>query len=173
MNYFAYGSNMDVRQMAFRCPDAVIIGSASLAAHAFLINTRGVATAIPATNQVVHGVLWEISPTDESSLDRYEGVVSGFYNKDIARVRVKEGSEKDALIYLASDVRPGQPRHGYMERILEAAEYCRLPKTYIAALRERWGGQKQGERANCGHALGDQHNALDGVVWSVQSLGQS
>ena len=93
MNYFAYGSNMDVRQMAFRCPDAVILGSASLAAHAFLINTRGFATVIPAANQVVHGVLWEISPTDDESLDRYEGVASGFYRKDIARVRVKDGTE--------------------------------------------------------------------------------
>ena len=139
MNYFAYGSNMDVRQMTFRCPDAVILGSASLPAHTFLINTRGFATVIPVSNQVVHGVLWEISPTDEARLDRYEGVASGFYRKDIAPVRMKDGTEKDALIYLASDVRPGQARTGYMERILEAAEHCRLPETYIQALRERWG----------------------------------
>ena len=139
MNYFAYGSNMDVRQMAFRCPDAVILGSASLPAHAFLINTRGFATVIPAPNQVVHGVLWEISPADKARLDRYEGVASGFYRKDIVRVRVKDGTETDALIYLASDARPGQPRSGYMEGVLEAAEHCHLPETYIATLRERWG----------------------------------
>ena len=139
MNYFAYGSNMDVRQMAVRCPAAVILGLASLPAHAFLINTRGVATVIPAHNKAVHGVLWEISPRDEARLDRYEGVASGLYRKDIARVRVKDGTETDALIYLASDVRPGQARSGYMERILEAAEHCRLPETYIATLRERWG----------------------------------
>ena len=136
MNYLAYGSNMDVRQMALRCPDAVILGSASLSAHAFLINTPGVATVIPASNQVVHGVLWEISPADEARLDRYEGVASEFYRKDIARVRATDGAETDALIYLASDVRPGQARTGYMERILEAAEYHHLPETYIAALRE-------------------------------------
>ncbi len=139
MNYFAYGSNMDVRQMALRCPAAVILGLASLPAHAFLINTRGVATVIPAPKQVVHGVLWEISPADEARLDRYEGVASGFYRKDIARVRATGGTEMDALIYLASDVRPGQPRSGYMEGVLEAAEQCPLPETYIAALRERWG----------------------------------
>ena len=139
MNYFAYGSNMDVRQMAIRCPDAVILGPASLPAHAFLINTRGFATVIPAPNQVVHGVLWEISPADKARLDRYEGVASGFYRKDIVRVRVKDGTETDALIYLASDARPGQARPGYMERILEAAEHCHLPETYIATLRERWG----------------------------------
>ena len=139
MNYFAYGSNMDVRQMALRCPAAVILDSASLPAHAFLINTRGVATVIPAPNQVVHGVLWEISPADESNLDRYEGVASGLYRKDIARVRATDGTDKDALIYLASDVRPGQARSGYMEGVLEAAERGRLPETYIAALRDRWG----------------------------------
>ena len=139
MNYFAYGSNMDVNQMAVRCPDAVVLSLASLAAHSFLINTRGVATVIPTPNQVVRGVLWETSPTDEASLDRYEGVASGFYRKGIARVRVNDGTDKDALIYLASDARPGQARPGYMERILVAAEHCHLPETYIATLRERWG----------------------------------
>ena len=127
MKYFAYGSNMDVQQMAMRCPDATVIGVAKLPAHKFLINTHGVATVIPAKKHVVHGVLWEISKRDEASLDRCEGVASDFYRKAMVRVRVMGGNETDALIYFASDEQPGTPRLGYLERVVAAAKYHGLP----------------------------------------------
>ena len=130
MKYFAYGSNMDVQQMAMRCPDATVLGVAKLGAHKFLINTHGVATVVPAKNRVVHGVLWEISERDEASLDRYEGVKAGFYRK--ARVRVQEvnGKGQEALIYFASDAQLGLPRPGYLERVVAAGKYHGLPTDF-------------------------------------------
>jgi gamma-glutamylcyclotransferase (GGCT)/AIG2-like uncharacterized protein YtfP len=130
MNYFAYGSNMDVQQMAVRCPDAVVIGTACLPRHRFLINTHGVATVVPSESEAVHGVLWEISKADEASLDGYEGVASGFYRKVITRVRLKNGDETEALIYLANDERVGTPRPGYMERVMAAAKSHRFAAKY-------------------------------------------
>ena len=47
--YFAYGSNLCVRQMAHRCPGAVNPRPARLADHDWLINERGVATVEPST----------------------------------------------------------------------------------------------------------------------------
>ena len=135
MNYFAYGSNMDVQQMAVRCPDAVVVGTACLPGHRFLINTHGVATVVPSQGEVVYGVLWEISKADEASLDHYEGVASGFYRKLTARVRHPIRTEADALVYVASDERPGLARPGYLERVVLAGEHHRLPADYIAALR--------------------------------------
>ena len=135
MNYFAYGSNMDVDQMAVRCPDAEIVGMATLSGHQFRINTHGVATVVPAKRSVVHGVLWEIAPAHEASLDRYEGVASGFYRKAMVRVRLAEGSEVKALIYIADDDRPGPARPGYMERVLAVAARHSLPAGYVASLR--------------------------------------
>ena len=41
--YFAYGSNLCVRQMALRCPDAADPHPAVLSDHDWLINERGVA----------------------------------------------------------------------------------------------------------------------------------
>ena len=72
--YFAYGSNMDVEQMAHRCPDAKKISVATLVGYRFAINDHGVATVIPTPDVNTEGVLWSISPTDKVSLDRYEGV---------------------------------------------------------------------------------------------------
>ena len=134
MKYFAYGSNMDVQQMAERCPDATVIGVAKLPGHEFLINTHGVATVIPAKRRAVHGVLWEISKRDESSLDRYEGVASGFYRKVMVRVQMKNGYKTEALIYFASDEQPGAPRPGYLERVVAAAQLHGLPDVVIAGL---------------------------------------
>ena len=138
MNYFAYGSNMDVGQMASRCPGAVLVGRASLAEHEFRINTHGVATVIPAKGNEMHGVLWEIASAHEASLDRYEGVASGFYRKAIVRVRLAEDSEVEALCYIAGDSRSGHARPDYMERVLAAAEDNRLPIEYVVELRSRW-----------------------------------
>ena len=134
MNYFAYGSNMDVQQMAERCSDAVVVGTACLPGHRFLINTHGVATVVPSQGEAVHGVLWAISKADEASLDHYEGVAAGFYRKVITGVRLDNGSAADALIYIARDDMPGRPRPGYLERVLDAARKHRLPADYIGAM---------------------------------------
>ena len=130
MKYFAYGSNMDVQQMAVRCPDAVVVGTACLPGHRFLINTHGVATVVPSQGESIHGVLWEISKADEASLDRYEGVAAGFYRKVITRVWLDDGNAADALIYIATDETPGAPRAGYMERVVAAAKSHRLSAKY-------------------------------------------
>ncbi len=144
MKYFAYGSNMDVQQMAVRCPDAVAVGTACLPGHRFLINTHGVATVVPSQGEVVHGVLWEISKAHEASLDHYEGVAAGFYRKVITRVRLDDGNAADALIYVARDDKPGRARQGYLERVVAAAKRHRLAHEYIKALRST------SERSNSG-----------------------
>ena len=146
MNYFAYGSNMDVRQMAVRCPDAVVIERACLRGHNFLINTHGVATVIPAEEASVHGILWNISARDEASLDRYEGVATGFYRKSAMPVQTEGGGQADALIYIAEDDQPGQPRIGYMEQVVESAQLHALGDQYLASLGGRFTHSPKGAR---------------------------
>ena len=72
--YFAYGSNLCVRQMARRCPDARDPRPAVLGDHDWLINERGVATVEPFAGNDVHGVLWQLSDHDLTTLDSAEGV---------------------------------------------------------------------------------------------------
>jgi len=73
-SYFAYGSNLCVRQMAQRCPDATDPRPATLAGHDWLINQRGVATVEPFDGSLVHGVVWQVSDHDLATLDSSEGV---------------------------------------------------------------------------------------------------
>lgn len=81
VKYFAYGSNMDVDQMKCRCPDAKALDVAVLVGCTFRINRYGMATVVPSTSRV-HGLLWEISASDENSLSRYEGEATEFYLKE-------------------------------------------------------------------------------------------
>ena len=76
--YFAYGSNINLEQMALRCPAAQIVGPVVLENYELLFrgNARGngVATIAPKTGSQVYGLLWRITPACEQSLDFYEAI---------------------------------------------------------------------------------------------------
>jgi len=136
--YFAYGSNMNRQQMGRRCPKASLLGIGRLPNFEFRINRQGVATIAPREGGEVYGVLWYITPSDERSLDRYEGVPEA-YSKETVRVLNEAGVEVQALTYIATDPSPGRPRsREYLKRILEGAEENGLPPAYIEELRRWW-----------------------------------
>jgi phage replication-related protein YjqB (UPF0714/DUF867 family) len=133
--YFAYGSNLNVTQMARRCPDAIDPRPATLADHDWLINERGVATVEPLPGAEVHGVLWQISDRDLAVLDSAEGVPVR-YRRDWLTVRTAEGP-REAWVYVDHRVEAGAPREGYLERIIDGAMHHGLPPRWLDFLR-RW-----------------------------------
>jgi gamma-glutamylcyclotransferase len=132
--YFTYGSNIDEEQMARRCSGAILLGKARLPGHRFLINLRGMATVVPDESHDVHGVLWNITWSNEGTLDRYEGVAWGTYLKRTMTVETETGTLQEALLYIARDCTPGKPRDGYLEGIMVAAKKKGLPGAYIDEL---------------------------------------
>jgi len=135
--YFAYGSNMSVTQMAERCPEAQVVDGAVLADHRFIIAARGYANVVPVPGEAVMGILWDLSPGDEASLDRYEGVRPGRYRKEECDVLTTGGRLVRALVYLAVETGTGDPQPGYLEGIVGAARMHGLPADYVERL-ERW-----------------------------------
>jgi hypothetical protein len=131
--YFAYGSNMDPVQMESRCPDARALGRAHLADWEVRIGVRGFATVVNTPGSLTWGVLWEVSPSDERSLDRYEGVAEGLYRREILTVQGHECAQA-ALIYIEEFDGDGVPRDGYLERVLDGARAFNLPADYRAEL---------------------------------------
>lgn len=138
--YFAYGSNMDVAQMADRCPGARIVEGAVLADYRFIIAPRGYANVVPAPGEAVMGLLWEISAANEASLDRYEGVRPGLYHQDEFAVLTTAGRSVQAMLYLASESGTGLPQPGYLEGIVAAARHHGLPADYITRLESSFPG---------------------------------
>lgn len=73
--YAAYGSNMNIEQMAHRCPKARIVGKAVL--QDFKLTFRGVYKGVaniePCMGREVPIVIWSITDECENALDVYEG----------------------------------------------------------------------------------------------------
>jgi len=79
--YIAYGSNLSIEQMARRCPDAKIAGTAILTGWQLLF--KGCATIERNTEKNTPVLIWAISPQDERSLDRYEGFPHLYRKEDM------------------------------------------------------------------------------------------
>lgn len=134
--YFAYGSNLDEMQMEQRCPNASIHGRARIKGFRFVINGRGVASISDSPYDVVEGVLWGISASDELVLDWYEGVTGGYYGKKHLLVKdLTTGEMVEALVYIATDVEFGEPRPGYLEKIIKSAQNHGFEEDYLEELK--------------------------------------
>ncbi|MBQ6326574.1 MAG: gamma-glutamylcyclotransferase [Clostridia bacterium] len=132
--YFAYGSNMDEAQMAYRCPGAKVLAKVTVPDHRFALDEAGVATILPSKGDHVEGLLWSVTHEDEKSLDRYEGVAAGCYRKEMLPID-DHAPGCVALVYLSNrDLTPRRERSGYMERIIQAARDHRFTEPYIQML---------------------------------------
>ena len=100
--YFAYGSNIDLEQMARRCPAAQVVGPATLENYELAFRGSGVATIVPKKGGVVHGLLWSITPLCEQALDRYEGYPR-HYTKELVAVRGADGREASVMAYVMAE----------------------------------------------------------------------
>lgn len=117
--YLAYGSNLNLKQMACRCPTARVMGSAKLTGYRLLFrggNGGAVATIERQKGGSVPVLLWRITPYDEETLDRYEGYPH-LYRKETVKVRFK-GQWVSAMVYIMNEGRPlGTPGRCYYEVI--------------------------------------------------------
>ncbi len=113
--YLAYGSNLNMRQMRLRCPDAVPISSAVILDYRLLFR-RGVATIEPEKGASVPVGIWKITASDEKALDRYEGYPYLYTKKDFP-MKLKD-RKITAMAYIMTPGHPiTPPRGGYLETI--------------------------------------------------------
>jgi gamma-glutamylcyclotransferase (GGCT)/AIG2-like uncharacterized protein YtfP len=105
--YLAYGSNLNLEQMAYRCPDAAVIGSTTLHDYQLLFRGsrhNGVATIEIKRGSSVPVLLWQITEKCERALDRYEGHPH-LYRKKNLMVNL----DGDELVAMAYVMNPGPP----------------------------------------------------------------
>ena len=105
--YIAYGSNLNVWQMRYRCPDAKIVGTAVLDGWRLLFKgskSGAYLTIEKDENGCVPVAVWSVSETDEQRLDRYEGFPSFYYKKElpvtISGIRTGRISKRNAFVYI-------------------------------------------------------------------------
>ncbi|KAI0901623.1 hypothetical protein F4806DRAFT_443908 [Annulohypoxylon nitens] len=88
--YFAFGSNMRLQQMVERCPESSLYSIGKLRGYRWQINQRGVANIIKSTPEdIIEGILFYVTKKNIATLDRNEGVKSGFYSREYLEVEVE------------------------------------------------------------------------------------
>lgn len=117
----SYGSNINISQMAYRCPGAKVIGTTTLRGWRLAFMGRpgnAHATILPDPDASTPVLLWTITEADEVALDRYEGVRGGYYTKEYLTVRVGGKTYENALVYIMSPNPYNRPHPSYVVTIL-------------------------------------------------------
>ncbi len=120
--YVAYGSNLDERQMAYRCPDAKIITTGLLKNWRLMFKGEmpySYATIEEWENFNVPVLVWEISAADEKRLDRYEGFPKAYLKRGV-EVEVTDGKLIGMAYVMAEDRRLNLPCDHYYALIYDA-----------------------------------------------------
>jgi len=125
--YAAYGSNLNLNQMSRRCPTAKVVGVGML--KGYRLTFRNVATIEPEDGAETPVGVWEISPADETALDRYEGYPH-LYRKETVEVEIKGKIEK-ATVYIMNSGEPQLPYKGYLDTIAQGYEDTGLDLLYL------------------------------------------
>lgn len=120
--YIAYGSNLNVEQMRYRCPDARIVGTSVIFDYQLLFKgskTGSYLTIEKKKGASVPVAVWEVSERDEQRLDAYEGYPNFYYKTDM-QLTVKgffNGRKKKlgAFVYIMHEERElGIPSSAYV-----------------------------------------------------------
>ena len=119
--YIAYGSNLNLPQMAGRCPTAKVVGASAIKDYALVF--RGgrhgaVVTIEPCEGSSVPVLLWKITPEDEAALDIYEGFPR-FYGKETVELLLDDKPVPAMVYIMTPGHRLGYPSDFYYNTILE------------------------------------------------------
>lgn len=138
--YIAYGSNLNVNQMFYRCPTARIIGTAMLEGWELLFKgskTGSYLTIEEKEGSCVPVGIWEIRSGDEAALDRYEGFPTFYYKKelDVTFRGITTGKlrRRKAMVYIMHENRPlGLPSNAYVRTCAEGYRFFGFDTAFLA-----------------------------------------
>lgn len=117
--YFAYGANMSLSSMTYRCPDAEPVQSFYL--RDWRLRLYNHATVEPAPGHTVPGALWRITPECEQYLDWFEGYPVYYRKQELEQDGIR------FMIYLMNEPLGGTPGQVYVDLLHEGYRDWQLP----------------------------------------------
>ena len=118
MYYIAYGSNLNVEQMGYRCPSAKMIGTAVIKDYRLMFKgskTGSYLTIEKAPGYEVPVGVWKVTKDDEAALDRYEGFPRFYYKKTFT-LDCSDGKRHRCMVYIMHEDRVlGLPSQYYVD----------------------------------------------------------
>ncbi len=125
--YIAYGSNINLEQMAYRCPHSKVVGTSEV--KGYELEFRGVATIVPKENASVPVLIWELDERDLPILNRYEGFPS-FYRQEKMLFEM-DGKTYKGMAYLMNRGTISPPSLQYYNTILQGYRENGLDESYL------------------------------------------
>ena len=120
--YIAYGSNLNVRQMGYRCPSAKIVTTGVLKNWRLLFKgslTGSYLTIERAKGYEVPVAVWSVTNDDIARLDAYEGYPAFYYRKSFI-LACDDGKTRAVFGYIMHENRKvGIPSKFYVETCAE------------------------------------------------------
>lgn len=139
--YVAYGSNLHLGQMRYRCPDAKVYGTGVLKNYSLTFwgnwNRNGVANVLPGADTDVPVAVWEVSASDEKNLDVYEGFPR-LYRKEDVEVLMDDGTIVTGMVYVMNErgMRQVLPSNSYFETIATGYRSFGFDLSFLEAARD-------------------------------------
>lgn len=119
--YAAHGFYINPVKMADKCPTAAIVGTSELKGYRLLFkgaHAEAVAAVEPDKTASVPVLLWEITPTDEATLDHCEGFPA-LCHKETVKVRLNRKTVTVMLYIMNGEITHGRPGAYHYNSILE------------------------------------------------------
>ena len=142
--YIAYGSNLNIQQMRWRCPGAKIIGTSELKDYRLMFKgskTGSYLTVEPEPGSKVPVAVWEVTEKDEQALDRYEGFPDFYYKEElvlpIKGIRTGKIRRRKVFVYIMHEERPlGIPTRNYFSVCAQGYRFFGFPVEILLAAYE-------------------------------------
>jgi gamma-glutamylcyclotransferase (GGCT)/AIG2-like uncharacterized protein YtfP len=133
---------MNPAQMAERCPHSPRHSTGWLEGWRLTFGGEDIgwegalATVVEDADHHVFVALYELSDSDERSLDRWDGATIGYYRKFRVRIATLDG-DVVAWLYVLNAYEGGLPSARYLGIMADAAEIAGAPADYVRWLRTR------------------------------------
>ena len=137
--YIAYGSNLNIDQMSYRCPGAKVVGTSEIPDFQLLFKgskSGAYLTIEPKKGARVPVAVWEVTADDELSLDRYEGYPNFYYKTEVEIpvicISDRRVRKLKAFIYIMHEEREiGVPSQRYVDVCLDGYEAFGFDENYL------------------------------------------
>lgn len=130
---FAYGSNMEPKQMKERCPSASLLCKGTLLNHEVVFDIwsdhwkGGVANLKKKMNAEVLGIVWEITKKDLPSLDHHEDVkknkAKSKYQRITLPILLSFGNTENCFVYMGKPGGTFDPSIDYKFQLLKGRTF--------------------------------------------------
>lgn len=133
MLYFAYGSNLNKKQMRVRCPESVPMTKAVLKNFKLVFNYY--ADIVETPGEFVYGAVYEVSDSDIKKLNRYEGYPRHY---EIINAEVEDDDKKTykAFAYVMTSKGIREPEEYYYNTIKQGFNDWNLPQEFLITARK-------------------------------------